>query len=162
MSLTIGPATDYLVALANQAVTGVTVNGDPVHVSDGEPRELAFGMFVIGMPEPPPEAAEGETRGSRTRLTMGAYTASEDYDIPCFIDVRIGDATSKQVRDAAESIFNAFWGLFAVDVTLGGALPGGSAQVTNLSEVSGTVGSTGAPGRRLLIMFDVHCTAVIQ
>lgn len=154
MTLSIGPATDHLVTLAQAAVTGVTVNGQPVAVVDGQPDELTFGMFVIGLEQPPPEPA-GDTTGTRMWVGLGAKRTEEDYTIPCYIDVRI-PGTQKAARDLAAQIFDAFWTGFSADLTLGGAV-NIYAEITNLTSTPSSVGTAAEPGRRQLMYFGVHC-----
>lgn len=157
MTLSVGAATDQLVTLATTAVTGITVNGDPVLVSDGQPDELAFGMFIIGLSQPPPENL-GDTTGTRSWASLGALHLEEDYTIPCCIDVRVAGKVQKTARDLVEQVFNAFWTLFAADLTLAGALKGGRwAEIVNLTFTPANVGSTAEPGRRQLADFGVHC-----
>lgn len=155
MTLSIGPATDYLYGLAQQAVVGVTVNGKPVLVVDGWPSEVAFGMFAVGLSQPPPDGGD-ETTGSRPLSAIGNLFSDEDYTIPCFIDVRVNGTVQKAARDAAESILNAFGAL--LDQRLGGILRGGPAEIANLAYSPSNVGTAAEPGRRQLISFGVHCT----
>lgn len=154
----LGPVTDALVALAEQAAAGVTVNGKPVQVSDGGPDELTFGMFVVGLSDTPPEA-QTDTMGTRHRVTIGAYIVTDELNIPCYIDVIIPGRSQKAARDAASALFDEFWSLIAADPSLGGVLEGGSAQVTSMSCLPENRGSVAEPARRQLISFVVACTS---
>lgn len=160
MTLSIGAATDYLVNIAASAVSGMTVNGQPVVVADGEPDELTFGMFVIGLDTPPPDTS-GDTAGTRAWMGLGAKRVEDDYLIPCYVDVRVAGNVQKTARDAAVGIFNAFWPLFAADLTLGGALTGGRyAEIVNYIATARSVGTVAEPGRRQFIQFAVHCRSL--
>lgn len=157
MTLSIGPATDYLYGLARQAVAGITVNGKPMQASDGPTQAPVFGMFVIGVTEP-----EGDSDTAATRTYegqgLGLQQFQEDYIIPCYIDVRISGGAQKTARDLAETAFNNFWPLFKADQTLGGALRSGrKAEISELTESPLAVGTAAEKGRRHLIRFGVHC-----
>ena len=156
MTLTVGPATDYLIAKAQQAVTGVTVSGQPVLVVDGEPSVLAPGMFVIGASEPPTEGNAAETAIRRDWDGVGAKHVKDEFIIPCYIDVRIAGTSAKTARDAAEAIFNAFWPLSAADPDLGGVLNRASV-VPDIAEQPSNTGTVAEPGRRHFIKFGVLC-----
>lgn len=156
MTLTVGPATDYLVGKAQLAVTGVTVSGQPVLVVDGEPSVLAPGMFVIGASEPPTEGSVAETVVRRDWDGLGAKRVTDEFTVPCYIDVRLAGTSAKAARDAAESIFNAFWPLIKADLTLGGALSL-FAAVNDITEQPSNLGTVAEPGRRHLIKFGVIC-----
>lgn len=158
MTLSIGPATDYIVGLATQAVVGVTVNGEPVQVVDGSPDVLEMGSFVVGLSEPPPNVI-GETASTRARLTAEVGLSSDTYLIPCYIDIRIGGRSQKAARDIAERVFNAFWTGLIADLSLGGALRNGTAELTEITAVPGNVGTAAEPGRRQLLSFGVTCIA---
>lgn len=160
MSLTIGPVTDAMVALATAAVNGKTVGGQLFTVSDGPPVQMTLGMFIVGMEEPPLEGPVAETAGSRTRLTMGAYTSQEEYTLPCHIAVVFPAGTAKQARDLAVSVFDAWWDLMAADPSFGGVLPGGSAAAVDLRFIAELRGTEGQPARAQIISFGLHCTAV--
>lgn len=152
-----GVAIDYLYGLAQQASAGVLVEGKPVMVVDGQPVELAFGMFVVGLTQPPPDPA-GEASGTRSWAELGAGRLQEDYTIPCYIDVRVSGAVQKKARDQALALFDAFWQLLAADLTLGGVLAGGRyAEIINLTSTPTAVGTAAEEGRRQLVTFDVHC-----
>lgn len=165
MSLTIGPATDYLFSLAQQAVAGVIVFGRPMVAVDGIPEELAPGMFVVGLTEPPSDAGvDATTQGAGLVLqTMGTggLQFAEDYTIPAYIDVRVGGAIpQKSVRDQALAVFATFWGLFTADLSLGGVCVGGKAQIGSVTSVPANLGSVAEPGRRHFIGFGVRCTGL--
>lgn len=154
--MSLGAAVDYLYGLAQQAATGVTVNDEPVLVVDGEPDLVAFGMFVVGMSEPPPDLA-GDITIARDWEGLPARYLVEDYTVPCYIDVRVPGGEQKTARDLAESLFNAFWALVKADLTLGGLLQGGrSAAISEVTSTSSNVGSAAEKGRRQLIRFGVH------
>ena len=156
MTLSIGAATDYLVGLATQAANGITVEGKPVGVVDGQPVDLFPAMFVIGLSEPPPNE-QGETTGSRLSSPLGNEFVDEDFTIPCYLDVRVAGKSQKAARDAAESILRPF--LTAFDPRLGGVLvEGGNAEIPELRYVPSNVGTVGEPGRRNFTQFTVHCT----
>lgn len=156
--ITVGAATDYLYGLAQAAVAGVTVNGEPVLVSDGWPDELALGMFLVGLSDSPPEGS-GQTSGTDGWPLLGnPGAAAEDYLIPCVIDVRISGNVQKTARDLAESMFNTFWDSFVTDRSLGDLLHGGGATITSIVSIPSNVGTVAEPGRRQLISFAVRCT----
>lgn len=156
MTLSIGPATDYLYGLAQQAVTGITVNGKAMKANDGPSLTPVYGMFVInGVPDP---EASADTTETRTWPALGAQKLEEDYVIPCYIDVRVPGDTQKTARDIAETAFNAFWALVKPNMqTLGGALSSRYAEITELTETASSVGTAAEPGCRHLIRFGVHC-----
>lgn len=157
VTVSVGAATDYVYAKAQAAVVGVTVNGKPAVAIDGEPEELTFGMFVVGVTQPPPDGA-AETTGTRSWMGLGAKRLEEDYILPCYIDVRSPGRVQKTPRDIALSIFNTFWASIASDLTLGGALQGGRyAEIVDFITHAGTLGTVAEPGRRQLVMFGVHC-----
>lgn len=158
MTLSIGPATDYLVATARTAVTGLTLpNSDKWQVIDGGPSGLTNFMFVVGVTEPPPDG-HAETAVTREWKGLGRQTLEEDYTIPCYIDARLGGTDQKAVRDIAETAFNAFWPLLKADMSLGGALhEGRSADIEALAERPENLGTVAEPARRLLLLFGVHC-----
>jgi hypothetical protein len=155
MTLTVGPATDYIFTKAQQAVTGITVSNKPVLVVDGEPSILEPGMFVIGVTDAPPDGL-AETVVLREWEGLGAQHVADEFTIPCYIDVRIAGTDMKAARDAAEAIFNAFWPLLKADLTFGGILSV-DAGIAELSEHPGNTGTVAEPGRRHLIKFGVHC-----
>lgn len=161
MTLAIGPCVEYLVVQAEAAVVGVNVNGHPVTVSDGPYRTAADGMFVIGLAEP--VAAGGPARPvtvQRNAITFGLpMNLSEQIDIPCFIDFR-QPGTQKQVRDAAETAFNAFNNRLLTDPSAGGLISGGMAFVTAVEASPQLVGTVAEPGRRYFISFTVRCTDI--
>lgn len=157
MTVSIGAATDYLYSLAQQAVSGVTVNGKPAVAIDGWPEELTFGMFVVGLSQPPPDGA-AETVGTRELSTIGNVWSDEDYVVPCYIDVRISGTVQKTARDLAESIFNPFCAALIADRSLGGLLQlPGFAQLSSVIASPLNVGTVAEPGRRQFIGFGVHC-----
>lgn len=156
MSLTVGPATDYLVAAATSAVSGITAGGKAFTVVDGEPGQLTGPMFLIGQATVAPDVS-GDVRVSRQWADMGDFWVDEDYTIPCAIDARVGGTVLKTARDAVEAVFNAFWAYLLVDLTLGGILaPGHRAEVTELTFTPSNVGTVAEPGRRYLASFGVH------
>lgn len=157
LALTVGRALDYLLTGADLAVANVTVNGQSVDVVDGQALELSNQMFCLGLDAPPPEPSGSETV-TVARITMGAYQAQEQYVIPGYIDLRIGGATTKQVRDVAEGVFNSFWNYVAADPSLGGLLPGGGANVTGVTESPQMVGTAAEPAARMLLTFVVTCS----
>lgn len=160
MSLALGPIVDYLVTQAKAAVANMTVNGDPVLVSDGPYDSRADGMFVIGLAEPEEGAVTRPTVVNRQALTLGLpMNLSEAADIPCFIDVRIA-GTQKQARDQAEAIFNAFNNVLLADPSAGGLISGGMALTTAAECSPSRVGSAAETGRRYFISFTVLCTDV--
>lgn len=157
MSLSIGPATDYLVTKATSAVNGVVVGGKPVLVVDGSPAELVPGMFVVGLSDPPPNEAAASD-GLREPATQETSASFDDYAVPCYIDIRVAGTVQKTARDIACSIFDAFAAV--IDRNLGGALVNGYAEITNLRITPSNVGTVGEPGRRQFISFDVRCVSV--
>lgn len=156
VTLTVGPATDNIVAKAEQAAADFTVSGHPVLVVDGEPSVLMPGMFVIGASEPPTEGTIAETAVRRDWDGVGAKRVADEFTVPCYIDVRIAGTSAKDARDAAEAIFNAFWQLYAADPLLGGVLNRVSA-VPDITEQPSNTGTVAEPGRRHLIKFGVLC-----
>lgn len=157
MTLSIGPATDYLYTQAQTVCAAVTVNGAQAVAVDGWPYELDWGMFVVGLSAPPPDPV-GDTTGTRSWASLGQMRLQEDYTIPCYIDVRVGEATQKQVRDLTASLFDPFWALLRADLTLGGVLGEGRyAEITDLTSTPSNVGTAAEQGRRQLVTFGVHC-----
>lgn len=158
--VSIGAVTDYLYGRAQAAVVGVVVNGEAALAVDGEPDAVSFGMFVVGMNEPPPDGT-GVTDAIREWDGLGAQRIREDYTIPCYIDVRVPGNKQKPARDAAEAMFNTFWASISVDKTLGGLLTGGYfAELDALAYHPSNVGTVAEPGRRQLVTFGVHCRNV--
>lgn len=155
MTLSIGPATDYLITKAQTAAVGITVSGKPVLVVDGEPSVLEPGMFVIGLRTPPPEMS-GETTGTRSQSPIGNTFADEDYLIPCYIDVRVAGTVQKTARDLAAQVFDAFWAAVLSDRSLGGLFQY-PVELGAFASVPSNVGTVAEPGRRQLITFEVHC-----
>lgn len=159
LTLTVGPATDYLYGLAQDACTAldVTVNGQTVAAVavDGEPRDEEFAMFVVGV-ESPDTAGSGRWTGAAPIL--GGASASEDYTIPCYIDVRLFVDDLKTVRDIACSLFDTFWNALMADRSLGGNLVGGGAVIGDVNPSTNRVGTTGEPGQRYFLGFSVRCT----
>lgn len=156
LALTIGPATDYLYGLAQAAVAGKTVNGDPWIATDGE-ANLVNGMFTIGLDNPPPDVS-GQSGGTVAAIIMGGSSAQEQHDIPCFIDARVAGDVQKAARDAVESVFNPFWNALMADRSLGELLHGGGAQIVNVMSIPRKFGTVGEPARRQLLTFSVRCS----
>lgn len=160
MTLSVGPVTDYLFATAQTAVAAITVRNLPVQVVDGPPRELTPGMFFVGITDSHPEV-QGSTTVVRRLLGVGAKRVEDEFTVPCLIDVRMPGNDQKAARDAAESIFNAFWPLVAADLTLGGTLHEGRiAEISEITETPALLGTVAEPGRQQLIAFGVHCRDV--
>lgn len=162
LTLTIGPATDYLYGLAQKACAGVTASLDGQAVAaqavDGWPHELAPLMFVVGIDQPPPQVG-GATTGSLIAPLMGTPSGQEDYQVPCYIDALVPDTTvQKTPRDLVASIFNPFWNALMTDRSLGGLLQGGGAQIVNVNSIPMNTGTAAVPGRRQLMTFSVRCT----
>lgn len=158
MTMTVGAATDYIYALAQAAVAGVRVEGQPAQAHDGFPPFPVPGMFVVGLELPPPDLGDSATHVTREWYGVGGKRLEEDYTIPCYIDVRVEGTVQKTPRDAAEAIFNTFWTSLAADLTLGGILTSGRlADIADLTFQPGELGTVGEPGRRQLVTFGVHC-----
>jgi len=161
LTLTVGPATDYLFGLAQTAVSGVsvTVDGQPVAAEaiDGEPSELSPAQFVVGLDSPPPDTS-GSVAWTGAAPILGGPSAAEDYLIPCYIDVRGHGDSAKVFRDIACGMFNTFWNALMANRSLGGLLAGGGAVITAVTGSSRRVGTDAARGQRYLITFSVRCT----
>ena len=160
MSLSVGAATDRLVVLAQQSTSGVTVNGEPMVAWDGWPTSLDFGMFIIGLSQPPGDLNEPDPAITQAQhwAGLGQMRVDEDYLIPCCIDAR-GLCTQKEARDIAISVFDTFGGLFVADLTLAGALKSpGMAEVQGITHNQLPVGTASERAYRHLISFGVHCT----
>lgn len=161
LTLTIGPATDYLLTLAQTAVSGVTVSLDgqdiPAQAVDGEPFELTPAQFVVGLDSPPPDTS-GSIPWTGSAPILGGPSAAEDYLIPCYIDVRFHGDSAKAVRDVACGMFNTFWNALMANRSLGGLLDGGGAVITAVTGSSRRVGTAADRGQRYLITFSVRCT----
>lgn len=158
LQFTYGPAIDYLFGLATDAVDGVVVDGKPaVPMDGGSFTKNEPGMFVVGLAAPINEPSQSVS-GTDAAVILGGVSLQEVYDVPCCIDIRIGAATQKQVRDLALSIFNPFLNALMADRSLGGLLAGGGAQIVNVNAQPDLVGTPGEPGQRHLLSFAVRCT----
>lgn len=159
MTLTLGPATDYLFAQATAACSTVTVNGKPAVAEDGPPRLLTWGSFVVGLNSPPPDASGSTALQASIGVIGTPLMMNQAYTVPCYIDIVLGgDVTQKTVRDLAESIFNPFADGIAVDPGLGGTIPGGTARISSVGSTPLNAGTAAEPGRRQLMTFDVQIT----
>lgn len=158
VTLTIGPVTDYLYTLAQSSVAGVIVNGKPAVAFDGEPNELTFGMFVIGISQPPPNQ-QGDTASQGLPLvTLGVQVVGEDYTVPFYIDFRMAGQVQKTVRDLTLGVFAAFCSQFLTDMEdstkpLYRALP----SLAPFTATAQSVGTASEPGVRYLISGGVRC-----
>lgn len=157
LALTVGPATDKLYALAQTAVTGVTVGNFAAVACDGPAFTLENAMFIVGLDAPVDEAGR-TTSGNGAAIILGGASLQETYDVPCCVDVRLAGATQKQVRDLAVGMFDTFLNGLMADRSLGGVLAGGGAEIVNVAVSPFLVGSPSEPGQRCLISFAVRCT----
>lgn len=158
MGTSVGDVTDYLVALTNTAMTGITSDSTaPVYVFDGYPTSKAEASVVIGLDAPPDIATQGPS-GSRAWVGTGQPgRTQEDYVVPFYIDVFLGGDDMKPVRDLAIQIFDAIWAALFADLSFGGLLSPLPASIDEVRWTPTISGTQAAQGRRVLCQFGVRC-----
>lgn len=159
--ISFGPVTDYIFTnFVQPAVAGVTINGQAAVAVDGWPGPIVWGMFVLGLSDPPPQIA-GRNDGTQMWSVLGGPIVTEDFTVPAYIDIYSGLGTQKGARDEAEGIFNAFWSLLAADRGLGSPslIPGGVLTIATITSTPMTVGTITEATHRQLISFNLHVTS---
>lgn len=143
-------AIDYLVSQAQAAAVGT-----PTVVSDGW-NTGALQMFAVGADRPPVSDSGEQSTGAGGILTLGQAMVEERYGIPCWVYAASG-GTQKECRDAVFTLWNAFIVLVRADLSLGGALQPGPAQISQFRLEGPKTADEAGSGRYALLMFTVTC-----
>lgn len=158
MTSAVPAAIDYLIGLAQQAVTGVS----GAVVADGWTHQESPTMFGVGIAAPPffEAEAQSETQGNPQWVGLGNIYLEEDFAIPCYIYVGEGGTDNSTVRTKAFAIWDAFLPTLktTAGLTLGGALKQGrNADVSGFAIRGPRTAAEAEGGRYCLIQFSIHC-----